>query len=305
MATILRPRSREPRQHHGARARQSRDPQPGSGERLLPVGHGLYPRPVSVPRHQQHVGQCRQEPVPSADRRAAGAARPCRHRRRPTAEALLRPPAGRSRSSSPTPSSSSRSTTTTSRRPARGATSSGSTSRTRSGSARSISASPMSSSPCRKGTAKGIAKFYRKVLGALTCMEKNGHGKAAHIKVGPKQELIFRETDKALPEFDGHHLQVYVEDFGTPHDKLKKLDLITEESDRCQYRFEDIVDARYRQGAVHDRARNPQHDPPALLRAGWSTATRRRPTATTSWAATSGSIIWPTRSARAAGPRTR
>jgi hypothetical protein len=93
-----------------------------------------------------------------------------------------------------------------------------------------------------EGTAKGIAKFYRKVLGALTCMEKNGHGKAAHIKVGPSQELVFRETDKPLPEFDGHHLQVYVEDFGTPHDKLKKLDLITEESDRCQYRFEDIVD---------------------------------------------------------------
>jgi hypothetical protein len=93
-----------------------------------------------------------------------------------------------------------------------------------------------------EGTAKGIAKFYRKVLGALTCMEKNGHGKAAHIKVGASQELVFRETDKALPEFDGHHLQVYVEDFGTPHEKLKKLDLITEESDRCQYRFEDIVD---------------------------------------------------------------
>jgi hypothetical protein len=93
-----------------------------------------------------------------------------------------------------------------------------------------------------EGTAKGIARFYRKVLGAKTCIEKNGDGKAAHIKVGPSQELIFRETDRKLPEFDGHHLQVYVEDFGTPHEKLKKLDLITEESDRCQYRFEDIVD---------------------------------------------------------------
>jgi hypothetical protein len=91
-------------------------------------------------------------------------------------------------------------------------------------------------------TAKGIAKFYRKVLGAKTCIEKNGEGKAAHIKCGTNQELIFRETDRKLPEFDGHHLQVYVEDFGTPHEKLKKLDLITEESDRCQYRFEDIVD---------------------------------------------------------------
>ena len=62
-------------------------------------------------------------------------------------------------------------------------------------------------------TAKKIAKFYRKVMGANTCMEKNGHGKAAHIKCGLNQELIFRETDAPLPEFDGHHLQVYVEDF--------------------------------------------------------------------------------------------
>jgi hypothetical protein len=93
-----------------------------------------------------------------------------------------------------------------------------------------------------EGTAKGIARFYRKVLGAITCIEKNGQGKAAHVKCGMNQELVFRETDKPLPEFDGHHLQVYVEDFGTPHEKLKKLDLITEESDRCQYRFEDIVD---------------------------------------------------------------
>src|SRR5207253_9151333 len=93
-----------------------------------------------------------------------------------------------------------------------------------------------------EGTAKGIARFYRKVLGALTGIEKTGEGKAAHVNVGPHQELIFRETDKKLPEFDGHHLQVYVEDFGGPHAKLQKLDLITEESDRCQYRFEDIVD---------------------------------------------------------------
>jgi len=92
------------------------------------------------------------------------------------------------------------------------------------------------------GTAQGIAKFYKEILGAHIKVESNGGGKVAHIAVGLKQELIFRETDKPLPEYDGHHLQVYVEDFGKPHDKLAKLDLITEESDRCQYRFEDIVD---------------------------------------------------------------
>jgi len=92
------------------------------------------------------------------------------------------------------------------------------------------------------GTADGIARFYKEILGAHAEVKGNGGGRAAHIAVGNKQEFIFRETDKKLPEYDGHHVQVYVSDFGGPHEKLKKLDLITEESDRCQYRFEDIVD---------------------------------------------------------------
>ena len=33
------------------------------------VGCGFTRDPVPVPRHQQHVGQYRQEPVPPADRR--------------------------------------------------------------------------------------------------------------------------------------------------------------------------------------------------------------------------------------------
>jgi hypothetical protein len=92
------------------------------------------------------------------------------------------------------------------------------------------------------GTADGIARFYKEILGAHAKVKANGGGKAAHIAVGNKQEFIFRETDKKLPDYDGHHVQVYVEDFGGPHKKLQKLDLVTEESDRCQYRFEDIVD---------------------------------------------------------------
>ncbi len=92
------------------------------------------------------------------------------------------------------------------------------------------------------GTAGGIARFYREILGAKAEVEGNGSGKVARIAVGLKQELRFRETSKKQPEYDGHHLQVYVDDFGGPHDRLAELDLITEESDRCQYRFEDIVD---------------------------------------------------------------
>ncbi|HYU14270.1 MAG TPA: hypothetical protein VEK82_16950, partial [Stellaceae bacterium] len=85
-------------------------------------------------------------------------------------------------------------------------------------------------------------KFYRKIFDASAKVEGNGGGKVAKVTVGVKQEFHFRETDKPIPEYDGHHLQVYVKDFAGPHDKLAKLDLITEESDRCQYRWEDIVD---------------------------------------------------------------
>ena len=68
-----------------------------------------------------------------------------------------------------------------------------------------------------KGTAKRIARFYREVLDAPGEVVKNGDGKAAQSRSARNQELIFRETDRPLPEFDGHHLQIYVENFATPH----------------------------------------------------------------------------------------
>ena len=92
------------------------------------------------------------------------------------------------------------------------------------------------------GTAKGIARFYKEIFDAPTKAENNGGGKVARVTVGVNQEFLFRETDKKPAEYDGHHIQVYVKDFSGPHEKLRKLDLITEESDRCQYRWEDIVD---------------------------------------------------------------
>jgi hypothetical protein len=92
-----------------------------------------------------------------------------------------------------------------------------------------------------EGTADGIARFYREILGAIACVE-NGDGRAARVMVGQKQCLVFRETDKKIPDYDGHHLQIYVADFSTPHDLLADRGLITEESDQYQYRFQDIVD---------------------------------------------------------------
>lgn len=90
------------------------------------------------------------------------------------------------------------------------------------------------------GTAKGIADFYREIFDTTTSV-KNG---AAHVSVGQNQELVFRETRGKLPAYDGHHIQVYVANFSKPHDRLLEHKLVTEESNRYQYRFQDIVDLK-------------------------------------------------------------
>ena len=92
------------------------------------------------------------------------------------------------------------------------------------------------------GRAKAIARFYQNIMGApARTFSENGHEVAAAC-VGYRQELIFRETDDDIPEFDGHHIQIYVADFSGPHDKLLSRDLIREESNEYQYRFDSIMD---------------------------------------------------------------
>lgn len=88
------------------------------------------------------------------------------------------------------------------------------------------------------GTAKGIADFYRKLMGTMASVKDH----AAHVSVGYGQELVFRETDKPLPDYDGHHIQVYVANFSKPHKQLVDRKILTEESNQYQYRFNDIVD---------------------------------------------------------------
>ena len=38
----------------------------------------------------------------------------------------------------------------------------------------------------------------------------------ARVKIGRDQYLQFRETDRRLPDFDGHHVQIYITDFQVP-----------------------------------------------------------------------------------------
>jgi len=91
-------------------------------------------------------------------------------------------------------------------------------------------------------TADGIARFYQQIMNTHAEVIEDATGRYARVSVGIGQCLIFRETDKSLPPYDGHHVQVYVADFSGPHQKLLKRGLIFEESDQHQYRFKDIVD---------------------------------------------------------------
>ncbi|MDC0033405.1 hypothetical protein OAJ57_02440 [Alphaproteobacteria bacterium] len=93
-----------------------------------------------------------------------------------------------------------------------------------------------------QGSAKGIARFYREMLGAGASVGKWDRAKAARIGAGYRQELIFRETKQPIPDFDQHHIQIYIADFSGPHKRLLDRGLVTEESNQWQYRFEDITD---------------------------------------------------------------
>jgi hypothetical protein len=91
------------------------------------------------------------------------------------------------------------------------------------------------------GTAKGICAFYPQMMG-IPAELKNGDATVARAKVGKDQYLQFRETDRPQPDFDGHHVQIYITDFSGPYRLLSERGLVSQEDNQYQYRFRDIVD---------------------------------------------------------------
>jgi hypothetical protein len=91
------------------------------------------------------------------------------------------------------------------------------------------------------GTAKGICAFYPQIMG-IPAELKNGDATVARAKVGKDQYLQFRETDRPQPDFDGHHVQIYITDFSGPYRLLSERGLVSQEDNQYQYRFRDIVD---------------------------------------------------------------
>ncbi len=149
------------------------------------VGCGFTRDPVPVSRHQQYVGQYRQEPVPPADRRRPGVPRPYRHRdAEPRAAARPASPAFRSELADSKFSFEEHNDYVEATCPWGNQFRFYEPDEERFG--KINLGIPYVEFTVPEGTAKRIARFYRKVLGALTDIEKNGEGKAAHIKVGPQ-----------------------------------------------------------------------------------------------------------------------
>ncbi|HEY4801294.1 MAG TPA: glyoxalase/bleomycin resistance/dioxygenase family protein [Paraburkholderia sp.] len=91
------------------------------------------------------------------------------------------------------------------------------------------------------GSAGSIAAFYREVFAAPADVQDNNDLQQAVVAVGTHQQLIFAETRAAIPEYDGHHIQVYVANFSEPYARLAERGLTYGEEPH-QYRFADIAD---------------------------------------------------------------
>ena len=88
------------------------------------------------------------------------------------------------------------------------------------------------------GTAEGIARFYNQVMKAPAQVKKG----RTTVSIGRDQKLHFTETKAPQPEYDGHHVQIYIADFSTPYKWLKARELINMETDAQEWRFQWIVD---------------------------------------------------------------
>jgi hypothetical protein len=88
----------------------------------------------------------------------------------------------------------------------------------------------------------GIARFYVEIMGGIAGMSEDERGPYAWVSTSAESQVTYRETKAALPEYDGHHIQVTLADFSGPYKKLLERGQIFQESDQHQYRFLDIVD---------------------------------------------------------------
>jgi len=105
------------------------------------------------------------------------------------------------------------------------------------------------------GAMTGILRFYQTVFGAPTAVECDAHGEFGRVRIGRHQSLLFRETNRALRPYDGHHVAIYVANFSGPYGYLKNHGAISEEVRNHQFRFKELtdpVDASYKFSLEHE-----------------------------------------------------
>jgi len=122
---------------------------------------------------------------------------------------------------------------------------------------------------CRPQQAERIAMFYEALLDATTnvvSLDATGQQKAAVIGVGnidetgkAEQSLLFRETSDPIPEYDGHHIALYVGESAQDFEQAFKnallanvvwknprfsdqVDNLEEARKEQQFRFKEIID---------------------------------------------------------------
>ena len=93
-----------------------------------------------------------------------------------------------------------------------------------------------------QASSKKIARFYAEIMGATVHNGQRKGAPCASITTGSAQYIHFIETDELQPDYDGHHVAIYIADFAGPYDKLRERNLISRESDEHEWRFIDIID---------------------------------------------------------------
>jgi hypothetical protein len=94
------------------------------------------------------------------------------------------------------------------------------------------------------GVMEGILRFYQVALGAPVATEPDAEGTVGRVKIGRHQSLLFRETEKPIAPYDGHHIAIYIANFSAPYAYMKSRGLISEEMRNHQFRFKQIVDPK-------------------------------------------------------------
>jgi hypothetical protein len=92
------------------------------------------------------------------------------------------------------------------------------------------------------GAVDGIMRFYQTAFNAPVSIESDPAGRYGQVKIGRQQALLFRETDKPITPYDGHHVAIYVANFSGPYGYLQAHGKISEEVRNHQFRFKEIVD---------------------------------------------------------------